>query len=97
MNVDRPRRSVVIVSPDGIEEDVSCQNSSGIAQEMLEQAELFRREWDFNFFHGDFMSRKIQHEIAIAKLGRGFVRFLFKPSKEGLDAGNQGLGAKWFG
>lgn len=97
MDVDRPRRSIVIVSPDSIEEDVSCEDSAGIAQEMLEQAELFCCEWDLDLFHGDFMSREIHHEIAVAKLGRAVVRLLFKPSKEGLDAGNQGLGAKWFG
>jgi hypothetical protein len=64
---------------------------------MFEQAELFRRERDFHFFHGDFMSREIHDEMAIAKLGRAAVRLLFKPSQERLDAGNQGLGAEWFG
>ena len=97
MDVDRPRRSIVIVSPDGIEKDVSCEDSAGIAQEMFEQAELFRCEWDLNLFHGDFVSREIHHEIAVAKLSRAVVRLLFKPSKEGLDAGHQGLGAEWFG
>ena len=97
MDVDRPRRSIVIVSPDGIEEDVSCEDSAGIAQEMFEQAEFFRCEWDLNLFHGDFVSREIHHEIAVAKLSRAVVRLLFKPSKEGLDAGHQGLGAEWFG
>jgi len=97
VDVDRPRCSVVIVPPDGIEENVSCEDSAGIAQEMLEQAEFFRCEWDLHLFHGDFMPCEIHDEIAIAILGRGIVRFLFKPSKEGLDAGNQGLGAKWFG
>src|ERR1700675_1997731 len=97
VDVDSPRRSVVIVSPDGIEEDVSCQDSAGIAQEMFEQAEFFRREGDFYLLHGDFVSREIHDEIAIAILGRAVVWFPLKPSKEGLDAGNQGFGAKWFG
>ena len=97
MDVDRPRCSVVIVSPDGIEEDVSGQDSSGIAQEMFEQAEFFRREWDFHLFDGDFVSREIHDKIAIAILGWALVRFPLKPSKEGLDAGDQGLGAERFG
>ena len=97
MDVDGPRRSVVIVSPDGIEEDVSGQDSAGIAQEMFEQAEFFRRERDFYFIDGDFVSCEIHDEIAIAIVGRAVVRFPLKPSKEGLDAGDQGLGAEWFG
>ncbi len=47
--------------------------------------------------HGDFVSRKVHDEIAIAILGRAVVRFPLKPSKEGLDAGDQSLGAERFG
>ena len=64
---------------------------------MLEQAEFFCREGDFHLFYGDFVSREIHDEIAIAILGWTVVRFSLKPSKEGLDAGNQGLGAKRLG
>ena len=74
-----------------------CQDSAGIAQEMFEQAEFFCRERDFHLLYGDFVSREIHDETAIAILGRAVVRFPLKPSKEGLDAGNQGFGAEWFG
>ena len=97
MDVDGPRRSVVIVSPDGIEKDVSCQDPSGIAQKMFEQAEFFCSEGDFNFLDGDFVSREIHDEIAIAIVSQTAIRFPFKTSKEGLDAGDQSLRAEGFG
>ena len=96
MDIDCPCRSVVIVSPDGVEEDVSCENPAGIAQQMFEQAEFLRREWDFHLFHSDFVSREIHDEMAIAILGRAVVRLPFKSSKEGFDAGNERFGAEWF-
>ena len=96
MDVDRPCRSVVIVPPDRIEEDLPGQDSAGIAQEVFEQAKLFGSEQGLYFIDGDFVPCEIHDEIAIAVEGRAVVRFPLKPSEQSLDAGNQGLGTEWF-
>ena len=96
MDVDCPCRSVVIVPPDRIEEDLPGQDSAGIAQEVFEQAKLFGGEQGLYFIDCDFVPCEIHDEIAIAVEGRAVVRFSLKPPEQSLDAGNQGLGAEWF-
>lgn len=68
-----------------------------MAQELFEQAEFFCREGNFGIFLPDFVPCQIHDEVAIVILGGILVRLPFKSPEEGLDAGDQGLGAERFG
>ena len=64
---------------------------------MFEQAEFFGRERDFCLVHGDFVSCKVHHQIAILVPGRALARFPVESAEEGFDPGDERLRAEGFG
>ncbi len=55
MHVHGSRGPIVVVAPYGIQQDIPCQHTPRVAQQVFEQAELFGRECDLFALHGYFV------------------------------------------